>query len=145
MKRGYRTLLALFFFVAATGGAQTATRPVQVTWSLSTSTQVTGYALFSASAAAGPFMQIGCTGTVTGSYNGVALNTACASGTTASTATFTDASETVGATVYYQLISVAPACVSGQSIPCGTSAPASASLVIPARPATSVTVTVQAQ
>lgn len=104
------------------------TRPVELLWTLSASTQVTGYTISTAAASTGPWTQIGCTGTVAGST---------CTGTSA-TATFTDPSETIGATVFYELIAIAPACVSGGTTACGSSAPATASILVPPKPGTVV-------
>jgi hypothetical protein len=118
-------LLCLLLASVIGCAAQSTTRAVVLNWALSTSTQVTGYTVSTAPAASGPWTQIGCTGTVTGST---------CSGTSA-TSTFADPAETIGNTVYYELIAVAPACTAGQTTPCGNSNPTTASLLIPARPA----------
>lgn len=96
-------------------------RPVVITWVASTSTSVTGYTISTATSAAGPFTQIACTGTVAGST--------CVSGTTASTATYQD-TQTVGATVVYQISAIGPACTSGTT-PCGKASVTTPAIQIP--------------
>lgn len=115
-----KTLFAFLCFFTSLVGAQT-TRPVVITWPASTSASVTGYTIATATSAAGPFTQIGCTGTVSGST--------CVSGSTSNTLNYQDA-EAVGATVVYQITAVGPACTSGTT-PCGKASSTSAAIQIP--------------
>ena len=128
-----KLLLTLLSF-AVFAFAQT-TRPVDLSWTASTSTGVTGYTIATASAAAGPFTQIACTGTVAGST--------CVSGTTSSTTSYVD-TETIGTTVYYQVVAVAAACTSTTPVTqaCGSSVPASTSTTVPPKPVITTVVTV---
>ena len=113
--------------------AQSATtRTVVMTWTNPGANQ-TGVEVLSSTSATGPFTFLGCTGTVAGQT--------CVSGSTASTATFTDPSETVGTTVYYELIAIFPACAadtttttgSSTTVACGNSA-AAGPIAVPISP-----------
>jgi hypothetical protein len=129
-------LLICALAIAALASSQT-TRAVTVSWSPSTSVGITGYTISTGASATGPFTQIACTGTVAGST--------CVTGTTASTTSYND-TETVGSTVYYQVVAVATACTPTTPVsqPCGVSVPSSASTTIPPKPAiTTVVVVVQ--
>lgn len=124
------------FFVAALGLAFGQTRQVYLSWTASVSSGVTGYTLSTSSSAAGAFTQIACTGTVTGST--------CVAGSTASTTSYVD-TETIGTTVFYQLVAVAAPCTSTTPVTqaCGMSPPATASATVPPKPLiTSVVVVV---
>ena len=117
--------------------ASAQTRAVAVSWTVSVSAGVTGYTISTAAAAAGPFTQIACTGTVAGST--------CVAGSTSSTASYQD-TETVGGTVFYQVVAVAAACTPTTPVTqvCGASVPIAASTTIPPKPAiTSVVLLVQ--
>lgn len=126
-------LTAAGFLQAQTG----TTRLVTLSWTASVSTGITGYTISTGSSAAGPFVQVGCTGTVPGST--------CVSGSTSTTSAYNDV-ETIGNTVWYQVVAVAAPCTSTTPVttPCGISQPAGTSTTIPARPAiTTVVVVVQ--
>jgi len=121
-----KLLLALL----VTGGllaAQT-TRTVAMSWTPSSTTGIVGYTIATSSSATGTFSQIGCTGTVAGST--------CVSGSTASTTSYTDNSETIGSTVYYQVTPIAAACIATTPVTaaCGTGTPAATSTTIPLKP-----------
>jgi hypothetical protein len=119
--------LLILFALAGAMLAQSATRAVNVSWTASVSSGVTGYTISTGAAAAGPFTQKGCVGTVAGST--------CVSGSTASTTTYAD-TETVGSTVFYQVAAIAAACTNTTPVTqaCGASVPATASATIPPQP-----------
>jgi hypothetical protein len=126
-------ILLLFFAAIALMAAQS--RTVNVTWTASTTSGVTGYTISTGAAAIGPFIFKGCTGTVTGQT--------CVLGSTATTTTYAD-SEPVGGTVFYQVSAVAVACTPTTPITqaCGASAPVVASTSVPPQPSVSTVVLV---
>lgn len=127
-------LLGILLLSAGLIAAQS--RPVVVTWAPSTSASVTGYVISSGTSTAGPFTQIGCTGTVAGST--------CLAGTTSSTLSFQDA-PVIGTTVVYQITAVGPVCTSGVT-PCGKASVASAAVLIPPTvnpPGPAITIVIQ--
>jgi len=102
--------------------AQT-TRDVDLSWTASTTTQVTGYNVQRSTSTSGPF---------------TILNTALIAGTS-----YVDATAVVGSTYTYEVIAVAPACTPTSTTPCGSSAPsAPATTAVPAQPVAVVTVTI---
>ena len=125
----------LILFLASIVAMAAQTRTVNVSWTASTTSGVTGYSIATGTAAAGPFTFKGCTGTVSGQT--------CVNGSTATTTTFSD-TETVGATVFYQVSAVAPACTPTTPVTqaCGSSAPVVASTTIPPQPGVSTVVLV---
>lgn len=135
MKNPYFLIPLLLTSISAL--AQTPSRTVTISWTPSVSSSVTGTSIqMSTTAATGPYTQIACVGTVSGST--------CVSGSTASTSTYND-TEAVGSTVWYQLIAVAPACTSSTPVgtPCGNSVPsASVSVPIPPQPSSVTTIVV---
>jgi hypothetical protein len=130
-------IAAIILAVAYFAYAQT-TRQVSLSWTASTSTGVTGYTIATASSAAGPFTQVGCVGTVAGST--------CLAGSTSATTNYND-TETVGTTVYYQVVAVAAACTPttpvGQG--CGDSPPATVNTTVPPKPTAVTTIVVVVQ
>lgn len=116
-----RYLLVLAF--AALLSAQSATRNVVLSWTASTSSGVTGYNVYRATATAGPF---------------TLLTTAPVAATT-----YTD-SGTVGSTYTYQVTAVTSPCTptTPATQPCGESAPATASSTVPPKPIATATITV---
>src|SRR5580698_2401337 len=125
----------LLLFFAALGLMAAQTRTVNVSWTASTSSGVTGYSISTGSSATGTFTFKGCTGTVSGQT--------CVTGSTSTTTTFSD-TETVGGTVFYQVSAVAPACTPTTPVTqaCGNSAPVVASTTIPPQPGVSTVVLV---
>lgn len=125
--------LGIALLLALSCAAQT--RTVDLSWTASVSIGITGYTISTATAATGPFTQIACTGTVSGST--------CISGTTASTTSYVD-TEPVGGTVWYQIIAVAAVCTPTTPVTqsCGTSAPAGTSTTIPPKPAIATVVVI---
>jgi hypothetical protein len=104
------SLLAICLFIfGALAQAQAATRPVVLTWTASTSTTVTGYAVFRC-APVSP--NTSCTPVTTGTP------LASVSGTT-----YTDTPNTI-ATYGYSVVAVAPACTptTPNTTPCGQGA-----------------------
>jgi hypothetical protein len=125
----------LLLFFAALGLMAAQSRTVNVTWTASTTSGVTGYTISTGAAAVGPFTFKGCTGTVTGQT--------CILGSTATTTTYVD-SESVGGTVFYQVAAVAAACTPTTPITqaCGASAPVVASTSVPPQPSVSAVILV---
>lgn len=117
-------LLAILFLFVIALTAQT--RTVNVSWTGSSS-GVTGYTISTSASGAGPWKQVACTGVVAGSV--------CVSGSTNTTDSYAD-TETVGTTVWYQVIAVAAACTPTTPVnqACGSSVPVSTSANIPPEP-----------
>ena len=116
--------ILLFLAVGSALAAQT-TRPVDLSWTASTSASVTGYNVQRATSPSGPF---------------TVLNSA-----PITTTSFVDSTATVGSTYSYQVIAISPACASSTPVgtACGNSAPSTASTTtVPPQPAVVVTVTV---
>src|SRR5574337_146574 len=114
-------LLLIFF---ASLGLSAQSRTVNISWTASTTTGVTGYAISTAASAAGPFTVRGCTGTVPAQT--------CVAGSTATTNTFAD-SQPVGTTVFYQIAAVAGSCTNSTPVTsaCGTGSPILVSTTVP--------------
>ena len=125
----------LLLFLAAIAALAAQTRAVNVSWTASTSSGVTGYTISTGAAVAGPFTFKGCTGTVSGQT--------CVSGSTANTTTYAD-TEPVGGTVFYELEAVAPACTPTTPVTqaCGSSIAVVASTTIPPQPGVTTVVLV---
>lgn len=111
MKRIFSLILAF----SCLSFAQAATRPVVLTWTASTSSSVTGYAVYSCTVPSGA---TSCTPTMTGTPNVV-------TGTT-----FT-IQETVNAAYGFSIVAQAPACSSTTPMgtPCGNASPATVTYV----------------
>lgn len=127
-----KRLLALVILFAASACAQS--RNIVLTWTASTSTGITGYAVLMAATPTGTFAQIGCVGSVAGST--------CVSGTTASTTTYTD-TEATGASYSYEVVAVAAACTPTTPVgtACGSSPPSTVSTTtVPPKPVSITTV-----
>jgi hypothetical protein len=128
-------VIALFFVGGALGlAAGQTTRPVNLSWTASTTSGVTGYTVATGTSAAGPFTQVGCAGTVPGSTCApcsASLTSACAPSATS----YVDV-ETVGGTIYYQVAAVAAACTPTTPVTqgCGASVPVATSTTIPPKP-----------
>jgi len=118
--------LSLLLLTALAVAAQPATRSVTISPSNPNAASVTiaGTTFSTSSSATGPWTQIGCVGTVAGST--------CVAGSTAFSS-FTDPVETIGTTVYYQVVYIGPACVTGQNVPCGNAATISPPVPIAAK------------
>lgn len=108
--------------------ASAQTRTVSLSWTASASTGVTGYNVYRATSAAGPF---------------TLLNTS-----QISTTTYNDVMAAIGQTYTYQVTAVAPPCTptTPATSSCGESAPSvPATTTVPARPSITVSVTVAVQ
>src|SRR5208283_5664687 len=117
--------LLLLFPLIATLAAQPTTRSVTISPSNpnAASITITGTTFSTGPSATGPWAQIGCVGTVAGST--------CVSGSNAFSS-FTDPAETIGSTVFYQIVYIGPACVTGQNVPCGNGITVTSGIPIPA-------------
>lgn len=119
-----KKLLLILILGTSALAAQT-TRNVDLSWSASASTSVTGYNVQRATSTSGPF---------------TVLNTA-----PIATTSYVDSTATVGSTYSYQVIAISPACTSSTPVgtACGNSAPsATATTTVPPTPTAVVTVTV---
>ena len=121
-----KTVLALVLMLGASAFGQT--RQIQLNWTASTSTGVTGTIVLMSPTPTGTFVQIGCVGIVAGST--------CVSGSTAATTTYTD-TEPTRASYSYQVVAVAATCTpttpTGTS--CGNSPPSNTTTTtVPPRP-----------
>lgn len=128
-------LLGALFAQAPSSRLLAQSRAVNVSWTASTSSGVTGYSISTGTAATGPFTQKGCVGTVPGST--------CISGSTSATVAYAD-TETIGTTVFFQVAAIAPACTNTTPVTqaCGASVPATASATIPPQPGVTTVVIV---
>lgn len=124
MKRTLAALTLFFALAFAPLYAQSASRPVVLSWTPSTSSGVTGYAIYRCIVASGG---TSCAPSTTGTP------LATASGTT-----YTDTTTSTGSAYGYTIIAQAPACTSSTPLttPCGNSAPVTVSYV-PVPPQTS--------
>lgn len=117
--------------------AQAATRQVNISWTApATASGITGYMVGVGPSLAGPFLPIGCTGTVP--------NQICVVGTNASTTSFVD-HQAVGSTYVYAIAAVAAPCTSTTPVTsvCGTtSSPAFGTTNVPLVPGSVTTVTI---
>lgn len=123
----------LLIFFASLGMMAAQSRTVNISWTASTTTGVTGYTISTAASAAGAFTFRGCTGTVPAQT--------CVAGSTATTNTFAD-SQPVGTTVFYQIAAVAGACTNSTPVTsaCGTGSPILVSTTVPQQPTVSAVV-----
>jgi len=120
----FQLALILSAVFTNTGFAQT-TRSVDLTWSASTSSGVTGYNVMRATSTSGPF---------------TTLNTSLVAGTA-----YVDTTAVVGSTYTYEVTAVAAACTPTTPVgtPCGSSVPSTpATTTVPPQPAVTVTVTI---
>jgi hypothetical protein len=126
-------LLILAVLSASLMAAQS--RTVNVSWTPSTTTGITGVAISTGTSATGPFTFKACVGAVTGQT--------CISGSTSSTTTYAD-TEAVGTTVFYQVVAFAAACTptTPATTACGSSVAAVASTTVPQQPGISTVVLV---
>src|ERR1700734_2516611 len=105
-----------FLALATISLAQAATRAINVAWTPPAVTAgITGYVILTSSTPTGTFTPIGCVGSVAGSTY---ASLTCVAGSTASTTSFIDASETVGTAVSYEVITIGIACT--PTTPIGT-------------------------
>lgn len=114
----------MLFAFALTCPAQSATRPVDLSWTASASAGVLGYNVSRGTNSTGPFTLLTSNPTTATSY--------------------VDPSAVIGSTYTYQVVAVAAACTPTTPIgtACGSSAPASATTTVPAQPTITVTVIV---
>lgn len=122
-----KTIVIVLLLVLSLGAAAYAqsTRPVDLSWTASTSPGVLGYNVMRATSAAGPF---------------TTLNTSLVT-----TTSYVDSTAVIGSTYTYEVTAVAAACTATTPVgtPCGSSAPsAAATTTVPAQPAVTITVTV---
>lgn len=117
--------LLLLLLLALPIMAQSATRNVSVSWTVSTSSGVTGYNVSRAVTATGPFTSL------------------TATPLPATAVSFNDPTAVVGQTYTYQVFASAAACTPTTPVatPCGNSTPVTASTTVPPQPGATITVT----